>query len=663
MKAPCIFVFLFFALNLVCQTEDKLHEADELFNNKRYAAAFSIYHAMWEKDKDNPTLNYKIGVCYLHSRSLKHKAAAHFEKYTHKNVPSSENKSKDPESSFIIYRYLGDAYCVNYKFDDAIIAYNLYKEHLQNNRIYDPVLSEMIERKIELCKFGKELKELVALPVVLKTEKKTKNSKPSFDSSSVLSTDKSARVFTFKVPLNKIRKFGDAKYYEDTNIEKTDSVARKTKTIKTSNGREPDTLIYVTTLGTSVDGQIVLSYKNDNGDGNLFLTSLKSNQWSRVVKLDKTVNPSGWEPNETISPDGKTLYFSSDREGGYGGKDIYYCTLQTDGEWSKAINLGPSINSPYNEEAPFIHPDGTTLYFSSNRTKPDEYYDNYTSVLISDGTWAKPIAVGYPVDKSQENVFYQVAADKKKIFPARQALSEKQLKQKQADSLRESNERDNYIISFVNSKKVPLTLLKGKVTDKTGSIAGKTAIKIINNVTRETEGIYYTDNIGHYSFILPAGKNNNISFEAENCLFQSDNVTVNTETDYYKKHHSIVMSPLAKNSKTLLNNIFFDSAGVTISKTSEVELERVLKLMKDHPEMKIQLSNYVHCTKNICYSKKFARERARTVAAWLTLNGVEKTRIQAKGYKKKKNKSGEKILTSESSLNQLELKIVELKTN
>ncbi|MCE3260143.1 MAG: hypothetical protein K0S12_1784, partial [Bacteroidetes bacterium] len=515
MKTFRILLILLWGLRVCGQQLDVLSEADEHFKNKRYATAFSLYSSFLKKEPDNAAINYKVGICYLNSRSLKHKAVQYFEKALEKGVPMAEKvNGKEPDITYSIYKYLGDAYCINYQFDAAISSYKKYKEFLAANKISDPVLAESIERKIEMCKFGKDLKELVALPVNIKQQKKTKNSKASFDSSSALSSDKTSRIFTYKVPLQQIRKYDDLKYYEETEIVKTDSVpstAKKTKPIKPSNGREPDTAIYVTTIGTSVDGQVVLSYRNDNGDGNLFITSLRSNQWSSIVRLNKTINTSGWEPNETISPDGKTLYFATDRPGGYGGMDIYYCTKQSDGEWSKAVNLGPMVNSPYNDVAPFIHPDGVTLYFSSNRNNPTEYYDNFTTNLTSAGNWSKPVAVGYPIDKGSDNVFYQVAADKKKIYtPPVQAT--KQMKQKYADSIREMNERENYIISFVTSKKVPLTLLKGKVTDKTGSIPGRTEITVTDNATGEIEGVYYSDNMGHYSLILPAGKNNNITF-------------------------------------------------------------------------------------------------------------------------------------------------------
>ncbi|MGZ5188718.1 MAG: OmpA family protein, partial [Kaistella sp.] len=280
--------------------------------------------------------------------------------------------------------------------------------------------------------------------------------------------------------------------------------------------------------------------------------------------------------------------------------------------------------------------------------------------MNSNGNWSKPLAIGYPIDKNGEDIFYQVAADNRKVFQ-KQNYSAKQLKKLQADSIKEITDRENYIISFVNPKKIPLTLLKGKVTDKSGSLAGKAEITVTNNQTGKQEGIYYTDNKGQYSLILPAGQNNNITFEVPGRLFQSDNITVNTETDYYKKHHAVVMPLMEKNSKVLLNNVFFDSSGVTLTKTSEPELDRVLDLMRKNPEMKIELKDYVQCSKKICYSKRFARERAKSTATWLVQNGIDKERIKAKGFKRKKvSKKISKTHPSEASLNQLELTITEL---
>ena len=162
------------------------------------------------------------------------------------------------------------------------------------------------------------------------------------------------------------------------------------------------------------------SYKNDK-EGSIYYSKLDGDQWSYGYMLgtdpgDITdINTQYHEPSACLSPDGNTLYFVSDRPGGFGGEDIYRCVKLPTGRWSKATNLGPTINTEYDEDAPFMHPDGVTLFFSSNGHKTMGGFDIFFSVK-SDSGWYPPQNMGYPINTTDDDVFYVMSSDGKRAY-------------------------------------------------------------------------------------------------------------------------------------------------------------------------------------------------------------------------------------------------------
>ncbi|MCW3075906.1 MAG: hypothetical protein JWO32_515 [Bacteroidetes bacterium] len=638
---PLIVLTLFSVPTFAQNAAKTLVEADELFSTNKFGPAFAIYSDLIKKDPLNANLNYKVGTCYLKSRSLKSKAAFYLEKAVELSPSLTHHADLKPtDAPTTAYLFLGDAYCLTYKFDKAINCYEKYKSFIEEKKPTDPAQLNAVNGKIETCKFGKELKDLVTLPVKFIADKPGKPIDSTFRyCSTALSQDKSTMILTYKIPVSKLQKTEDATFFEETPLA-PDTVSKENNSSKKPvYVPMPDTVIYVTTIGSSVDGQIILTYKNERGDGNLYISKLKNNQWSVPAKINKSTNLAGWEPNECMTPDGNTLFFVSDRKGGYGGKDIYKCKKLPDGEWGKAVNLGPEINSAYDDVAPYIYPDGTTLFFSSNRNKPKEFFDNYVSTISdSNITIAKPVVVGYPVDNSSENSFYEVAADKKKIITPK-IISAKKLKQLQADSLKEkAANADNYIITFINQKKTPLTLLKGQITCG-GTVTSNVQITVTNNETGLTEGIYHADAAtGKYSFILSSGKNNNITYQAPGYLFLSENKNLFKETENFEKGNIVNLSPVAKKSKTTLNNIFFEDDKGVVLKTSQTEIKNLVELLSAYPTMVIKLNNCIFSDDNKKFYKRLSEARARAVKEALVAEGIKDEQIIAKGSRKKNPK-------------------------
>lgn len=663
-----ILLFTTFTFTVRAQTAtSQLAEADEYFNANLFALACPIYAELIKKEPLNGNINYKLGACYLQSRSQKAKASEFLEKAI-QYTPALTNQAdpKNTDAPLVTYKLLGDAYCHNYKFDQAITSYEKYKALLVARKINDPAQLNYVQGKIETCKFGKELKELVALPVTIKTgklPKGVKNIDTTFrNCSSALSADKANMIFTYTVPLSKIEKMPDGAFYEELTL-KPDTINDKISAQKNSYTPTPDTLVYVTTVGSSVDGHIVLTYKNDGGEGNLFITKLKNNEWSKPLKINKTSNLKGWEPHECVSPDGNTMYFVSNRKGGYGGKDIYKCKKDSDGEWGKAINLGPVINSPYDDEAPYIHPDGTTFFFSSNKLKPKDCFDNYIVSLSDNEVTAKPLVVGYPVDHTNENQFYQVTVEKNKTPPIKN-LSSKKLKKLQSDSLRDKEKNpDNFLITFVNQKQGPLTLLKGQFNDA-GKTPGNASITVTDNETGIAQGAYHADyKTGAYSIILASGRNHNITFEAPGHLFKSENKTLVKDSVYFHKHSVIELPAIAKGSKIILNNVFFEERKSSPLYSSATEINKVYEFLTNNPTVKVKLTNYIFTGDDKKFYKTLSEARVNAVTEELLTKGIAQERIHAKSCRKAMPKQDKKIhliKASKKPIQQLELEITDI---
>lgn len=382
------------------------------------------------------------------------------------------------------------------------------------------------------------------------------------------------------------------------------------------------------TVAISEDNQVVLSYKNDKGNGNLYITVFQGNQWTTPNKLNKIVTTTKWEANECISADGNWLYFTSKQKGGFGGQDVYRSAKLPNGDWGKPANLGPVINTAYDEQAPFSLSDGT-LYFSSNKDTTSGSFDIFTSTLAENGIWSDPVNIGYPIDKIEDSTYPFIVESKPKSS----------LGIKEAANVK----KDNYLYTFVNKKNITLTVLSGTIVTSTGGIPDSVKITVADNQTGEILSVYNSySKTGHYSFILPRGKNNNIVYQADGYLFQSKNIDLFHNIKCYEKTNEIKISPIAVGSKILLNNIFFDSFQATLRPISNVELENIFNLLKTNPSLVIEISCYIISKENIKYNKSISQKRAQTIEEYLLNKGISQERINANGYEKYKSKAENK---------------------
>ena len=349
-------------------------DRNDIEYSSRKMAYRSALPLLFKANKFNPNnaeLNYKIGRCYLMNAVYKEEAIPHFLKALKLNPAVSPN----------IQYHLGIAYHLAMDFDNAITAFNKYKGTLVSK---NPAEAEDLSKRIAECNTAKEL---VARPerVFIDNFGRPVNGKyPEYGA--IISADESIMMFTSRrntsTGANKMAE-GQTDYFEDIYItKKQDGKWAKPENI----GNQINTDGHDATTAVSPDAQSMIIYKDTKGDGNLYECKLEGELWSKPKKMNKNINTKHHESSASYSNDGKTLYFVTNKPGGIGQHDMYVTKWdENTQDWGEAKNLGATVNTKHNEEAVLIHPDGKTLYFSSQGHNTMGNYDIFKSTLKEDG--------------------------------------------------------------------------------------------------------------------------------------------------------------------------------------------------------------------------------------------------------------------------------------
>lgn len=376
-------------------------------------------------------------------------------------------------------------------------------------------------------------------------------------------------------------------------------------------------------IAISNDGQHLFIYQDSKyGDGEIFESYLKGRSWSDPMSISPIINTEFHESSATLSPDGKTLYFVSDRKGGQGKRDIWKSTKGTDGKWGAPENLGNVVNSKDDEEAIYLHPDGKTLYFSSRGHNSIGGYDVFKTVYEK-GKWSKPVNMGEPINTKGDDLFFVIAANGKFGYYA---------------SSRDSDVKNIYEIRFYPKEKVKvvepnLAVLKGVIRDAKTNQPIEATIEITDNEKNVVIGTYTSNSeSGKYLISLPAGKNYGINVKSPGYLFHSENVTSSDTAKYQEIKKDIGLMKLETGSQIILKNIFFDYNKYSLKDESKTELDRVLQLMEDNPSLVIEIGGHTDTQGAADYNQRLSEDRAKAVVDFLVAYGIARDRFAYKGY-------------------------------
>jgi tetratricopeptide (TPR) repeat protein len=400
MNKRVIGLFVVFVLCTTVYSQDKKSqqdsflEAEYFFLHGDYSDALSTYLQLYDKLPDNANLAYRIGVCYLNIPGKKNLSVDYL-------VTASKNMSARHKEGTItqvtapydaLYE-LGRAYRINYRFD---MAKDVLKKYLETLLPDDRENIDFINHEIEVCD---NAGNFVSKPVAYTEEnlgEPFNDEKANFDP--IISAD--GKSFAYMVTL----KFYDAAMYSKLINGKWSAPVNIIPEIQVDGD------FFLSCL--SSNGKLLFLSEDDNYNSDIFVSSYNGTKWSKAEKLNKNINTKYWESHGFLSEDGESLYFASDKPGGFGGLDIYI-SHKVNGDWGPAVNLGPEINTRYNEDRPYIVNGGRTLFFSSQGHDNMGGYDIFRSDIQSNGLWSKPKNLGYPVNTPDDNYFFMPAGDGK----------------------------------------------------------------------------------------------------------------------------------------------------------------------------------------------------------------------------------------------------------
>jgi outer membrane protein OmpA-like peptidoglycan-associated protein len=380
-------------------------------------------------------------------------------------------------------------------------------------------------------------------------------------------------------------------------------------------------------IALSNDGQKMLLYQDDeSGNGDIYESNLGGETWSVPVKLSEPVNTKSHESSASISPDGRTIYFVSNRKGGKGGRDIWMCRLTNENKWGNAENLGSSINTSEDEEGVFIHPDGKTLYFSSKGHNSTGGYDIFKTTFENE-KWSEPQSMGARINTIDDDLYFVLAANGQTGFYSSAkagGLGDKDIYEVHFTPLKVKKEKE---------AGPQLTLLKGTITDEDSKAPLAADIDIIDNVKNEVITTIRSNSVsGKYLVSLPSGKNYGIVVKAKDYLFHSENVNIPFSSGYQEIIKDVQLKKLEVGKSIVLNNIFYDFDKATLRPESMSELERLVQLMNENPTLTIELSSHTDNKGTNEYNQKLSQQRAQSVVDFLIGKNVAKNRLVAKGY-------------------------------
>jgi outer membrane protein OmpA-like peptidoglycan-associated protein len=622
------------------EAKKNLETGDDLFaqGSVFYRQALDPYLLANKFNPNNALLNYKIGKCYLYS-STKLKAIPFLEKAIQLDA------NVDPQIHYV----MGKAYHLDMQWDKAILEFKKFQSTITKPSEFVEIIED-VNKHIEECNTGKDLVKNPIRVFIDNVGPEINTSYPEYGP--IISADESVIMFTSRragttgggmdeylnepfediyVSFNK----GGGKWSPAQNI-----------------GKPINTEGHDATMGLAPDGQKLLIYIDEKGNGNIFECDLKGSLWSKPERMNKNVNTDYHESSASLASDGKRLFFVSNRPDGMGDRDIYMSTMDEKGKWGKAVNLGPTINTKYGEEGVYIHPDGRTMYFSSQAHKTMGGYDIFKSVYDDvTKTWSTPENLGYPVNTPDDDVFFVVSASgkhgyyasingngygEKDIYMVTFLGAEKPMVMNNEDNLLASQTapvKETVIAPVMQIKEAQLTILKGVITDAMTKKPLEATIELVDN-TKNMVVATFTSNsaTGKYLVSLPAGRNYGIAVKKEGYLFHSENFDIPATAAFQEVTKDVELKNVAVGSKIILKNIFFDFDKATLRPESTNELERLTKLLQDVPTLKIEIGGHTDSKGADDYNKKLSDNRAKAVVTYLIGKGIAADRLTSAGY-------------------------------
>ncbi len=619
------------------------------FNTRAILQANELYTQAADFDPTNLEANYMAGRTFLET-NYKSRATDYLMKVN----------ELDPDYKFNLMYMIGQSMQYGLNFDNAIKYYNAYLDRLDqqpNFRGEDYTPPEEVERRIFECQNGKQY---VNNPGNYKLENAGGLINSEWDDfSPVLNADETTIVFTTRRQDGNLNPnvFDDLLFYEDIFI----STKEGSQWAYAQNiGEVINTSYHDSNLALSADGTELYIYRDSNA-GDIYYSEFRPDgTWSKPVALEAPVNSTFTENSFSLSPDGDVAFFSSNRPGSLGGLDIYYVTRDRRGNWGAARNLGEAINTPFDEDGPFIDYDGKSLYFSSKGHRGMGGFDIFKSVYDSSTqTWGEPINMGYPINTPDNDVFFVSTPDGERgwyssaredglgftdvyqvwlsdeIKEASQPLAENKEEEPEPEPEPVVEEPEPVIEPEPEPEPValqPVRLLL-RVIDKNTERPVDAEVELLGaegvpvETARVAEGTYQA------VFQNEEASDYQLNINKEGYMYKSLTVDIPASAaEVNTLRRLISLDPLEVGYSSILRNIYFNYGKATLKQESYTELNKLKQMLMENQNLNVEIAGHTDNISSSDFNKRLSERRAQAVVDYLVNEGVSRDKLTAKGY-------------------------------
>lgn len=614
-------------------------KGDNFYDKGRgyYEQALEHFLEAYNYNPDNAALNYKIGVCHFQIGN-KEKAIQFF----------NETLAKNDEVADDVFFLLARAYHLNSEFQNAI---RNYQQCLEPEIINDlDTERNRINVYIRQCNNGKEL---VKEPVRVNINNMGEHINSPYDDYGPVFKGDSVLYFTSrrKHEKNDDRWPGDRRFY--SNIFRSSRQDEQWQQAKLVTGdifsRHNNAIVEATS-----DPRRIYVYRGHKDEGDIYYYEHDGRKWKGPKNFSRLVNTNAKESSMCLTKDGNAVYFvsSMDAENAMGGKDIFYSEKNENGKWTYPANLGSTINTSLNEEGVFVNSTNDKMYFSSGGHNSMGGYDIFVAERDAAGDWQEPENIGYPINTPYDDVLFRmVEGENNKAYYStvkEDGLGDRDLYE--VIFLGEEREfeasisidpiaweaRPNKELLYRTPDKLAIDTtiyLSGHIMDTVSDQGIQAKLEVIDNQENKVVATHLSDTNGRYVISLPEQKSYGIEVSAKDYLFFARSLNLNemkmvNDTIY----NDFVLDKVEVGKKVVLENIYFETNSAKLKPTSYPELERVIKLIKNNPGIKLEISGHTDNVGSYLANKKLSESRAKSVVDYLVEHGIDQSRLTYKGY-------------------------------
>lgn len=587
---------------------NKFYDASAFIYEENYGAAIPLLEELHTIDPDNANVQFKLGLCYLKSRTMQKMAEEKLE-FASEFVTEKfqEDNHRERNAPPITWYFLGQAYRINMEFERSLSAFDTFLTYLNEKDDYDLYYREMTEhhkamtRRAEVMIKHPVNVDMVNMGPVI-------NSKYS-DHSPIIDVHESMLIYTSKRP-----KPDEPFYNQDEDLFVTykagDEWIEPERMDEKINTDENEA-----SIGLSVDGDLLLFFRSEYQAGNIFSSKNENDTaWSKPSLLTEEINTKNRETHACISPDNQSLYFTSNRPGGYGGLDIYVIRRLPNGDFGEPRLLGPNINTEFDEETPFIHPDGQTLFFSSQGHESMGGFDIFYSKMNENYEFGEPVNLGFPINTTGDNVSYVMSMDGRRGY----------LSAYRDDGY---GDLDLYMINHKDVFITGLAIYAGKVSDLEDKVPENVVVIARDKKTNTVAGVFRPNKYtGDYILTLRPGSSYDLIYHVDGRQMVARDIepTQKDADAFIEDYNPVDITPVILRQYAYHDIVLFENGKTDMTASGNRIVDKMVEFMDTTEAPMVVTINYPP-------SHPLSPERFETVKNALIEQGVSADNIVAQG--------------------------------